>query len=385
MSSRGVGLLKKWEELPEILKQDRRKTLEIKSMAFGLVESVVEALASDYDIIYSVHEVIEKISAELLANLEYTTFMKSPVTQGEIEFNMEERVQTTKYGRAMCDMYLPAMATALDLHIRVLQNIGGYFAILNTFPARFHSQPRHLKTINLALKDDKYQPVVYIGGEDYTTAFQPQNVPFVTALTTHSCPIQIVGYTPPTPIVISDEDVPEPTSSVTTPTATTQPKTTGQRKRTIEEVDMDGVINILPQERRRRIQQDVDAIHDNIVNEVRDEVQNLDSSDCSTLPSIRYPSERKRKEFDMSPYKGMVPDLVEKIPYDVDGLKCFIVDVPDEDHYSNKYNDGRYFLLNTSSRKGFKGVRRIGKCQGNYVCNNNNCPFFRQDKKRNQH
>ena len=101
----------------------------IKSMGFDLVESVVEACASDYDIIYSVHEVIEKISAELLANLEYTTFMKSPVTQGEIEFNMEERVQTTKYGRAMCDMYLPTMATALDLHIRVLQNIGGYFAI----------------------------------------------------------------------------------------------------------------------------------------------------------------------------------------------------------------------------------------------------------------
>ena len=129
----------------------------------------------------------------------------------------------------------------------------------------------------------------------------------------------------------------------------------------------------------------MDAIHNNIVNEVRDEVQNLDSSDCSTLPSIRYPSERKRKEFDMSPYKGMVPDLVEKIPFDVDGLKFFIVDVPDEDHHSNKYNDGRYFLLNTSSRKGFKGVRRIGKCQGNYVCNNDNCPFFREDKKRNQH
>ena len=44
------------------------------------MESVVECLIQDYDVHYSYKEVIQKISKELVNNLEYTTFLKSPVS-----------------------------------------------------------------------------------------------------------------------------------------------------------------------------------------------------------------------------------------------------------------------------------------------------------------
>ena len=64
----------------------------------------------------------------------------------------------------------------------------------------------------------------------------------------------------------------------------------------------------------------------------------------------------------MKPYQGMVPDVVSEIPHDINGLKYYIVDVPEEDPFCTKYKDGRYFELHSSSRKGFRGVRRVGKC-----------------------
>ena len=112
-------MLRKWEELPQILTEDRREILKLEGKGFCLVESVVEALIRDYDVHYTYKEVIQKISQELVNNLEYTTFLKSPVIQREVEIRMMEKVQSRIYSRSVCDLYLPAMATALDLHIRV--------------------------------------------------------------------------------------------------------------------------------------------------------------------------------------------------------------------------------------------------------------------------
>ena len=50
---RAVGQLRSWEELPHILKQDRRKIWCIKGKGYKLVESVIKCLQKDYDIIYS--------------------------------------------------------------------------------------------------------------------------------------------------------------------------------------------------------------------------------------------------------------------------------------------------------------------------------------------
>ena len=74
-----------------------------------------------------------------------------------------DRVQSTNYSRSVCDLYLPAMATALDIHIRVIQNISGYYAVLNTLPSKHDKPSRNMKAVNLVLEDNRYNLVVYIG------------------------------------------------------------------------------------------------------------------------------------------------------------------------------------------------------------------------------
>ena len=41
--------------------------------------------------------------------------------------------------------------------------------------------------------------------------------------------------------------------------------------------------------------------------------------------------------------------------------------------------------MNTSKRKGFRGQRRKGKCQGNYQCSNPKCPISVSRGVKNQH
>ncbi len=43
---------------------------------------------------------------------------------------------------------------------------------------------------------------------------------------------------------------------------------------------------------------------------------------------------------------------------------------------TDKYKDGRRWQYNTTSRQGFSGIRKIGKCQGSYRCQNSACSFF---------
>ena len=197
--------------MPQILNEDRREILQLEGKGFCLVESVVEALIRDYDVHYTDKDVINKISQELVNNLEYTTFLKSPVSQREVDIRMMENMQSKTYSRSVCDLYLPAMATALDLHIRVIQNISGYYAILNILPAKEEKSNHDMKVINLILAD-KYSPVIYVG-QDAEIEKSEKVIAEVHSSGTH---VQIIGYTPPPEkevIVISEtdeEDLPPP-------------------------------------------------------------------------------------------------------------------------------------------------------------------------------
>ena len=57
-------MLRKWEELQQILSEDRRQVLKLEGKGFCLVESIVEALIRDYDVHCTYKEVIQKISQQ---------------------------------------------------------------------------------------------------------------------------------------------------------------------------------------------------------------------------------------------------------------------------------------------------------------------------------
>ena len=98
---RAVGQLKKWSELPHILKQDRRKIWKIKDKGYQFIASVIKCLEKDYDIRYKPKEVLDKISSELISKLEYTTFMKSPISQKDVDYNMIEKSPKEKAALVM--------------------------------------------------------------------------------------------------------------------------------------------------------------------------------------------------------------------------------------------------------------------------------------------
>ena len=347
----------------------------------------MEALIRDYDVHYTEKDVINKISQELVNNLEYTTFLKSPVSQREVDIRMMEKVQSKTYSRSVCDLYLPAMATALDLHIRVIQNISGYYAILNILPAKEEKPNHHMKVINLILEDNKYSPVIYVG-QDAEIKKSQKVTAEVHSSGTH---VQIIGYTPPPEeevIIISEtdeEDLPPPEITIESapPTEEEQVPLT---------VDVPTPIVVTPRRQTRRLfkrkrsqlEQDVDVLLDNLRNQETKAAKEMDEVSLPTIPEV-LPNIYKRLHFDMSPFRGMLPDVVDQIPHDIDGTHFYLIDVPEDDNFWSKYKDGRYFLMNTSSRKGFRGIRRTGKCRGNFICLNNSCPFYQQDNSRNQH
>ena len=61
-------------------------------------------------------------------------------------------------------MYLPAISNALDMHLRVIQNIAGYYGIINTYPLPNDFNPMQKKTITLIVIDGCYHPVVSVPG-----------------------------------------------------------------------------------------------------------------------------------------------------------------------------------------------------------------------------
>ena len=95
------------------------------------------------------------------------------------------------------------------------------------------------------------------------------------------------------------------------------------------------------------------------------------------IPDTDSEEERKPTEDDLlvSSYRDMVPDVVSEIPYDIDGPSWYMIDVPEEDTFFSKYRYGRYFQLHTPRKKGFNGIKRLGKCRGNFVCDNTACSY----------
>ena len=340
----GMGYLKLWSQLPEILNEDGKEVVKVKGKGYCLIESIVEALAQDYDIFYSTDEIIEYISKELIDKPDYTRYLRQPITQDVVDFNLLNMTTSKTYSRVVTDMYLPSISSALDLHIKTIQNISGYYGVVNTLPINTIDEAAK-KTITLIIENGIYQPVV-----DKKCATPPPALPNL-----HQSPVFRIQQSSDYIVISSDSS--EPCSPIASP------------------------INIQPQEDSfLALTNEADQLLARLKKEPEEE----------EIPNIEWEhgllrSESRRLKMDMTLFKGMVPDVVNKIPYNINGTKYYMIDVPEEETFFSKYRDGRYFDLNTSTRKGFRGVRRIGKCRGNYVCSNPSCPYLLQQNSKNQH
>ena len=157
ISTKALESWKKWSDLPEILEKDNKKVVPVDGKGLCLMEAISTSLSLEYDILIEPDKLIELISKEVCTHPEYTKYLKVPLSQDELNYNLMAFHSTKKYSRVVADVYLPAISSALDLHIRTIQNISGFFGVVNTYPLdNFNNK----KTVTLIVIDDIYQPVV---------------------------------------------------------------------------------------------------------------------------------------------------------------------------------------------------------------------------------
>ena len=73
-------------------------------------------------------------------------------------------------------------------------------------------------------------------------------------------------------------------------------------------------------------------------------------------------------------FERTVPELVDAIPLDIDGTQLNWIKTM-KNQLTKVTHDLQHFQMLTSSRERFVGERRIGTCQGSFVCRNKQCPF----------
>ena len=139
---------------------------EIKTLhntgGVGLLESISECLKCEYDIHISTDELISKIAQEILQNPDYTRYMRVLISQEEVNYRLLSFKQGDKYALLLSQVYIPTISSVLDIHLRIIQNVGGYYTVLNTFPLP-STQVNIMdvkKTVTLILVDGIYKQVL---------------------------------------------------------------------------------------------------------------------------------------------------------------------------------------------------------------------------------
>ena len=277
----------------------------------------------------------------------------------------------SKHGKMLTELYIPAIANACNIQVNIISNIFGLVSSFNTIPEQLTPVT---KVINLLWKDEKYSAVVR--ALDGALPI-PEECP-------HPC----------TSITITPESQPVLVKEEPTENSTEDPLI-------IPETQIDEITTIPETQRMNHMSQIKDEAtcpsNNTKGNEpVTEVIVITDSSDDSddtveelkTLLTTSPANIGKGRPLNMTLYKDFIPEVVDKIPHNINGLNHYMIDCREDENpldWQKRYRDGRYFHLNSSRRKGFRGIRRIGHCKGNHICLNDQCSYYLERHQRNQH
>ena len=111
-----------------------------------------------------------------------------------------------------------------------------------------------------------------------------------------------------------------------------------------------------------------------------DLLPDFSSEPDASMYNLSTPDERVL--FPLELFDEMDKELVAKVPYNINGNHCYTIEV-----HSGKWHkaqeDGRWFLMHTSTVRRSNMVRKSGKCMGSFICTNDNCPKYTSGKGRN--
>ena len=101
--------------------------------------------------------------------------------------------------------------------------------------------------------------------------------------------------------------------------------------------------------------------------------------DCS---NYNLQSEDERVLFPEHIFNDIHPQNVKCVPYKINGNNSYRIHLPTAKWH--KYQeDGRWFLMHTSTMRKKRIVRKTGKCLGSFMCRNDECPKYTSGKGRN--
>ena len=85
----------------------------------------------------------------------------------------------------------------------------------------------------------------------------------------------------------------------------------------------------------------------------------------SPIPMPRKKIKYQMNSLNLAKFKNCQMEVVEKMPWKVDGTKVFKIYC--KEHWHDAQKDLRYWVFTSSSRVGLPGVRKFGNCQGNFM------------------
>ena len=106
------------------------------------------------------------------------------------------------------------------------------------------------------------------------------------------------------------------------------------------------------------------------------ETQTTDSSTATTIPELPEYQEKSQK-YSKDPVNNhlmarIVVKLVDEVPWDIDGNCKYLVKCCSE-NWLDKTKDWWWFYLRSTGKKDPNVERRVGHCQGSYVCKYEKC------------
>ena len=328
----------KWTDLYAILAGEGRHVSEVEGDGHCLLQTLEEAFWRDYDIPYPIPKIIQDVAHELVTNTKYTRYYTHQLDQNEVSKQFTKNMRS-KHGKMLTELYIPAIANACNIQVNIISNIFGFVSSFNTIPEEVSPAT---KVINLLWKDEKYSAVVR--ALDGALPI-PEECP-------HPC-TSIAILPESQPVVVKDEPTEEPLSILETQISQINEVTTIPETQIIS-LNKDS--SNMPEKEIVTIKEEPTCPSNKTkANQTVTEVIIItDSSDDSddtveeleTLLNRSPANIGKGRPLDMTLYKDSIPEVVNKIPHNIDGLHHYMIDCREDENsldWQKRYRDGGTF------------------------------------------
>ena len=81
-------------------------------------------------------------------------------------------------------------------------------------------------------------------------------------------------------------------------------------------------------------------------------------------------------------FDDIQPETLKYVPYNINGNHSYRIQIPNNKWHKYQ-DDGRWFLMHSSTMRNSRVVRKTGKCLGSYTCPNDECLRYTSGKGRN--